>query len=280
MRGISHLQCAGCKDAPEHHPGDADNTFYCSSTCQKEHRASHKTHCKALLQRKKLLRAAVVLKAAFLGYRETVYDVDLVSIELRDGTLHLHQRTRSAHREAALAHNQCTAAMALLDRVTRKLLTDVPATLEILDLYFGKPSMPTRLTPSPDWANCPHTVIKVGLLFGQGTWVLDTAGCQYGFRSVLVPYAEYIADNDFRIVNEPTTYSATETKDIDYFLTLPFMTKFKAQRISLDAERRSRLHFASFVDSYVEKDILDRSPAEFRDKLEAFKATLRLHMSK
>lgn len=75
-----------------------------------------------------------------LAYRETVYDIDLTKIELIDGVLYLHQKVvlnasqpkrgsfpdhltnNVEHKEAALVNNQCTAAMALLGPLTRKLL--------------------------------------------------------------------------------------------------------------------------------------------------------------
>ena len=69
-----------------------------------------------------------------------MYDVDLTKIEFQDGVLCLYQNqrpitTRSKrglfpghlttnmdYKQAALANNQCTTAMALLGRLTRKLL--------------------------------------------------------------------------------------------------------------------------------------------------------------
>lgn len=93
-----------------------------------------------LQQRKKLLRAAKILKAALLTYREATYDVDLTGVHYENGVLLLHQNQRSIstrakqgpfpnhlvantqHKEAVLAHNSCTTAMALLGRLTRKLL--------------------------------------------------------------------------------------------------------------------------------------------------------------
>jgi len=76
----------------------------------------------------------------------------------------------------------------------------------------------------------PHTVLKVGRLFANEAWILDTAGCQYGFREVLVPFEKYLADKSCQVLNEPTTYDATETKDLDYFSTLPFLNRTRAQR--------------------------------------------------
>ena len=127
-------------DAPEYQPGDSVGSVYCNRDCQKEHWPKHRAHCRALGQRKKLLRAANILKAALLTYREVLYDVDLTKIQFQDGVLYLHQNQRSitarskqglfpAHlttnldyKEAALANNQCTTAMALLGRLTQKLL--------------------------------------------------------------------------------------------------------------------------------------------------------------
>ena len=124
----------------------------------------------------------------------------------------------------------------------------------------------------------PHTVLKVGRLFANEAWILDTAGCQYGFREVLVPFEKYLADKSCRIVNKPIPYDATETKDLDYFSTLPFMNKTQAQREDTKLERKARLHFAVFVNTRVSKDILDGSAAEFKDKLDRFVRELKLHM--
>jgi len=290
------MRCVGCMDAPEYQPGDSIGSVYCNRDCQKGHWSNHKAHCRALGQRKKLLRTANILKAALLTYREVVYDVDLTKIEFQDGVLCLHQNqrpitTRSKrglfpvhlttnidHKEAALANNQCTTAMALLGRLTRKLLEGVASTIEVLDIHVGKPLIPTKLVPGPDSSDMPHTVLKVGRLFANEAWILDTAGCQYGFREVLVPFEKYLADKSGQILNEPTTYDATETKDLDFFSTLPFLNRTRAQREDKKLERQARLHFAVFVNTHVCKDILDGSAAEFKDKLDSFVHELKLHM--
>jgi len=44
------------------------------------------------------------------------------------------------------------------------------------------------------FSDMPHTVLKVGRLFANEAWILDIAGCQYGFREVLVPFVKYLAD--------------------------------------------------------------------------------------
>lgn len=127
-------------NAPEYEPGDSLAVVYCGHDCQRENWPNHKAHCNAMRKRTKLLRAAMILKSALLAYREVVYDVDLTKIDFHDGILRLHQNQRSVtapakrgpfpshlttnieHKEAALAVNQCTTAMALLGRLTRKLL--------------------------------------------------------------------------------------------------------------------------------------------------------------
>jgi hypothetical protein len=121
-------------------------------------------------------------------------------------------------------------------------------------------------------------VLKVGRLFANEAWILDTAGCQYGFQEVLVPFEKYLADKSCRISNDPATYDATETKDLDYFSTLPFMNRTRAQREDRKLERQARLHFADFVNTQVSRDILNGSAAEFKDKLDSFAHKLKLHM--
>ena len=147
-----------------------------------------------------------------------------------------------------------------------------------MDIHVGKPLVPTKLVPGPDSSDMPHTVLKVDRLFANEAWILDVAGCQYGFREALVPLEKYLADKSCRIVSEPTTYDATETKDLDYFSTLPFLNKTRAQREDKKMERQARLHFAVFVNKHVSQDILDGSAAEFKDKLDSFVHELKLHM--
>jgi hypothetical protein len=115
-------------------------------------------------------------------------------------------------------------------------------------------------------------------LSGRETWILDTAGCQYGFREVLVPYEKYLTERSCRIPNGTAPYDATETKDLDYFSTIPFLNQTKAQREDKKQERKARLHFASFVNKRVSKDILDGSTTVFNDNLDNFVHELKLHL--
>ncbi len=115
------LKCTGCINSPEYHVGDSINVAYCGKNCQKDHWPTHKPRCVNMRRRGKLLRVAHLFRTVFLTYRECFFDVDLTSIDLRDGVLYLHQgvrpstsrrhygpfpsrvTTRVEHKEAALA---------------------------------------------------------------------------------------------------------------------------------------------------------------------------------
>jgi hypothetical protein len=136
--------------------------------------------------------------------------------------------------------------------------------------------------PGPDASAVPHTVLKVRLRLTSDTWVIDMAGSQYGFREVLVPFDKYMAEKSRRIASAPTTYYATKTKDLDYYATLDFMNRTKAQRDNLRAERKTRMSFSAFVDQDVGEDVLVGSATDWDGKhhalVAALKARLREHV--
>ncbi|KAF4943419.1 hypothetical protein FSARC_14921, partial [Fusarium sarcochroum] len=134
-------------------------------------------------------------------------------------------------------------------------------------MRIGKPLLQPKLLPGPDLKDCPHTLIKVELLYTMESWIIDTTGCQYGFREILVPFNKYIADKSCQLLGDPTIYNWTETKDLDYFSTLPIMTRSRAQKQDRELERKARLRFVNFVDRHVGADILDGSASEFKEKL-------------
>lgn len=119
----------------------------------------------------------------------------------------------------------------------------------------------------------------VGRLFSDETWVLDTAGSQFGFQDVLVPYRKYVDEKACRIINDPTTYDANETKDLDYFSTLPFMNISSAQKADQKLERKNRLHFATFVDNQDTEKLLGGADYQFKNGLDNYVRLLSLHMS-
>lgn len=81
------------------------------------------------------------------------------------------------------------------------------------------------------------------------------------------------------MLNAPSIYDWTETKDLDYFSTLPSMNQYLAEREDRESERKERLHFATFVDTQVNGKLLSGSNDEFKDRLDSFVQRLSLHMS-
>lgn len=81
------------------------------------------------------------------------------------------------------------------------------------------------------------------------------------------------------MVNDPTTYDANETKDLDFFSTIPALNISSAQKKDRAAERKERLHFSTFVDTQVDEKILTGSNGDFNDRLDSFVQRLSLHMS-
>jgi hypothetical protein len=92
------MRYAGCIGAPDYHPGDAIAIFYCGRDCQTKDWSDHKSHCRIMKRRQKLLRAANILQRALLTYRDILYDIDLTKIEEKDGMLYLYQNQRSIYR--------------------------------------------------------------------------------------------------------------------------------------------------------------------------------------
>jgi hypothetical protein len=167
---------------------------------------------------------------------------------------------------------------AMCRRFNAKYLIGLASMIEVLDIHIGTPRLPTRLVPGPDASEVPHTVLKVRLCLTRETWIVDTAGSQYGFRDVLVPYDKYITNNSGLIASAPVTYESTETKDLDYYATLKFMNQTRAQQQNLRRERKARLHFARYVDQSVTEGMLDGSTVEWKEKLDGFVAGLKVHL--
>lgn len=132
------MRCTRCVGALEYKPGETAGVVYCNRGCQTTQWLDHKSQCNVMDRRKKLLRVATILKATLLAYREYVFDLDIERIEFREGALCLqmgsdldrlchthflnHLTANIEYKEAALANNQCTLAMALLGPLARHLL--------------------------------------------------------------------------------------------------------------------------------------------------------------
>jgi hypothetical protein len=72
-----------------------------------------------------------------------------------------------------------------------------------------------------------------------------------GFQDVLVPFNKYFKEKVCCDLGKSQPCNANETKDIDYFLTLPFMTATAQQRKRLIKEQAARLHFAAFINTRI-----------------------------
>ncbi|KAK8086268.1 beclin 1 [Apiospora phragmitis] len=163
------------------------------------------------------------------------------------------------------------------------------SSIETFDLHIKKPAIRTQLVPGPDSSVCPHSVLKVGLYNATGSpesWVLDPAGCQYGFNGVLVPYDNYLRERQCTISAEPASYLWTETKDTDYFESLPVLNRTAAQRTDRAVERKIRLHYASFVEvrfgagqPSAAKSLLEYTSGSFEGQLDGLMEDLRKHMT-
>jgi len=148
-----------------------------------------------------------------------------------------------------------------------------------VDLSIAHPVLKVRLNPGPFPDTCPHTVLKIRQVLTGEIWILDTTGCQYGFRDVLLPMEQYLHDTTGQVIGDPKAYDAHETTDLDYFSTLPFMNQSQAQRQDRALERRARLHFAAFVDRRVGNGMLCGSEEDFEAKFSDFVENLRSHLA-
>ncbi|KAJ5514236.1 hypothetical protein N7463_003788 [Penicillium fimorum] len=168
--------------------------------------------------------------------------------------------------------------MALLGPLTRKLLRGMPLKIETMVVNIGRTQVPARLVPGPDLHGGPHTVLKIARLETNEKWIIDTTGCQYGFRNVLVPFVNYLIDTECQVLNGPRVYDACETMDLDYLSTLHIFNKTKAHRQDMRLERLTRHHFAVFVSMSVHDDFLVGSNINFQRKIGRFVNDLKTHM--
>lgn len=175
-------------------------------------------------------------------------------------------------------------------------MVGVSLSILISDIYVGKPVFSTRLVSSltapshPPNLSTPHTVLVVELRSNNKKtnnekWIVDAAGCQYGFRDALSPMDRYYQEKKCE-VKTSNPYDATETKDIDYFLTLPFMTATAQDRKMLMKDRDGRLHFAAFVKTRIReaeggfnRGMLTGTMPDFQVKLDDFISDLKEHMT-
>ncbi|KAJ6110510.1 hypothetical protein N7486_002745 [Penicillium sp. IBT 16267x] len=288
-------QCSRCVDGPAYPVLGLSNIFYCSVDCQRLDWPWHKVVCERMKLRTKLRRIATLLKAAMLAYREIVYDMDITDIESNEGLFRfiqishkghncLHRvhapfpnniTTNPQHKEVALLFNQGTAAMALLSRLTKRLLIGLDVKPIMVEITMEKPKVPVRIGPGPIPDYFPHTVMFMEINWSKELWILDPTGAQYGIQDVFVPWKQYMDEYECRIVGY-YPYHTTETGDLDHFATLP---EARTLATKIAVERQARIVFSSFVDCLVIGDLLDVSETDFKRKVEEFQENLKQHMS-
>lgn len=83
-----------------------------------------------------------------------------------------------------------------------------------------------------------HAVLILKLKTSEEKWIIDAADVQFGFQDVLIPFDKYFKEKECQDLKRLHPYDANETKDIDYFSTLPFM---RATANNARSWRRSEL---------------------------------------
>jgi len=133
------------------------------------------------------------------------------------------------------------------------LLTDNPLDISRgitqIDITIQTPIFPTRLVLANGTTIHPsttpdHTIPVVHTKHNENC-VIDAAGAHFGFRDALTPYGEYVEKTRCRDLGRMEPYDATETKDIDHFLTVPFMVERFRGEVGL--ERGARVCFKGVV---------------------------------
>lgn len=150
--------------------------------------------------------------------------------------------------------------------------------IDTMDLIIRNPPVPTKLIPDFDPYGDVHTVLRIQEPGDNDTWIIDTTGCQYGYRDLLIPFDKYFMGKDFELLASPLPYNASETKDLDYYALVPCFTMSKAQRIGIRKERHTRHRFAAFVAKAVGDKFLEGSDAEFEETIDRFVDQLKTHM--
>ncbi|KAI0834855.1 hypothetical protein F5Y06DRAFT_278080 [Hypoxylon sp. FL0890] len=300
-------RCTGCLDAPEYESGDSLEIFYCSSDCQRQHRQAHKAECNIRKTRKKLLRTAMLMKATFMAYRECVYALPLSDIELRDGELILHvdpfgkpirpwlshfpedATTNNEHKEAAMACDECIAAICLLNRLTRHLLKGFISSIQV-SVAHVKPSIPWKYkfhNADPEYCRHPERHVVLLVKLGGERWVIDVTGCQFGFPEIISPYEKYCKDRVHRISEELFPYIETETSDLNK--PLPLSGDEHRNWILMahrKHERAARRHLAALIEErFIDgpqdptRSFFDSTQEGFRVQLDRFVADVKEHMT-
>lgn len=130
--------CMKCYYAPKYKDGESVDV-YCDQVCQQGHLTSHQAHCQLRISRENLFRAAILMKATFMTFRECLYGRPLVEMKVYNGELLLLMdptvifhpwyypfpddvTTDPKHKEAALSLQNCNAAANICGGLAKRLL--------------------------------------------------------------------------------------------------------------------------------------------------------------
>ncbi|KAM0504342.1 hypothetical protein ACHAP8_002749 [Fusarium lateritium] len=285
------LRCIGCMDAPEYHDGDSAGVSYCGHECQTADWAKHKKSCNNLKRRRSLLRAAKLLKATLLSYKEVLFHWDLTEIEPRNDALILkhdnrrpswekpinfpdHLTTNIEHKEAALLKREALHSLSILGPMTRKLVKCLVSRLETVYVQITNPPYPAIMDP-PDAAFFDmlkpgvHIVILATLRGSDEKWVIDITGCQFGFKDVLFPLEKYITETNCNVEWPASPYFHSEITDQQEIIALGGMPPPEPMADILRITRY-RLHFAALIKACVNNTLIVGSDAEFDIEMDEF----------
>lgn len=222
--------CTGCNGAPDSTIFSNIKTLYCNTSCQKGHWNAHKQDCKAHQARRVLHRASEMAQQAFYVFREFTYDLNIESMEDRDGSLFLyegfykddriffpfpdHLLRRERDKQAALTFMICGEAVGYMHELFRTMLKGWSAiahspTMFIIRRPTHKPKgictliceMCIKVRPpqrpvvmirpnGPETRDTLHVILVATLKSGE-EFVIDITGAQYGFHDPLYPWHQY-----------------------------------------------------------------------------------------
>ncbi|KAH6689648.1 hypothetical protein F5X68DRAFT_260300 [Plectosphaerella plurivora] len=264
-----------------------------------------------LLRHQHLFALKMFLKQAFLTYKEVFYEHDITSVEVKNGVFNICQpphdpkkspfrgkwgpfpdnvTNNTIKREAALSIEQCNTAVGLLYPLSQKLLSGTGWDMFRLSGRVRKPVfLPTfngmdrtKTIQGIDG----HAVIAVEHSELDEYFIFDPSGSQYGISKACMPIQQYEIEYQ-SAWNRRVRYEGTGLDDIDNLLNgtdrLDLVMAYHsnpAAMADLRLERRTRVHFAYFIDKRkgLDRTMLGGSDAVFEQKMDAFIADLKTHL--
>ncbi|TEY81985.1 hypothetical protein BOTCAL_0030g00460 [Botryotinia calthae] len=215
----AYMKCSGCSSPLGEET--VTITYYCDKKCQSEHRGLHKSACKAHQTKKLLYRAGETLQEIFYRYREVMFDIRVVKIEDRNGTLYVDEdypdaasRLQILHefpdslvqnvgdKHALLARNACSEAIIWMQEVTGYFLTGIAANIKEAGVTPKNAKRKVKQlldTGKYDNSESPHSCFKVDLENGGGAYSLDLSSAQYGYYLPVTPWTQYFENRVSKI---------------------------------------------------------------------------------